>query len=342
MAAISSSRLLATMAVTGLFIFHSVSPAAQSPRPTQTPTREVVIVPGFNALAGQHDVELRVWTEGRLQSVLSAAAIESAAAEPLRRAGMRVTNWTTSASTRPALQVMLYGGITGEDEVLYYVSVGYFIPLRVSLSKPPRAKKVGVYHDGSFGVIRRSLAPDAVASAVSSVVGRFVQNAYARANGGPGLPVTRSWAPPDFVTDTKEAMKGFPNPSRSHLAVHVDASAPVSTADVQSAAAEALQRMGLSVDTGSYFMSIYPQVLVSINAATGTRGRLMYTIRVEYRRNMDIEPDTTRIRLVMGTVALSEGTGLGDATFAKPDILDSVRQRITDMMTPHLEANGIR
>ena len=74
-----------------------------------------------------------------------------------------------------------------------------------------------------------------------------------------------------YLVDVKEAMKGFMRPAegKANLVVSVTASAPVSTVDVQSVAVNALSQKGLAVNTGSYFMSIYPQIAVFVDARPG-------------------------------------------------------------------------
>jgi hypothetical protein len=303
--------------------------------------RDVVRVPGFNAIAGQQDVELLLWIDADIARALSASAIETASMAQLRRAGLNVTKWVSFESRKPALRVSIHGALTREDELLYYVSIEYFVVLRVSLSKPVRAKKVEVFNDGTFGVVSISRAAQKVTDAVAACIGRFVQNGYSRANhSAPAAPAM--WNPADFIVDVKEAMKGYPMPLQTNVVVAIDAEAPVSKPDVEAVVFKTLKKNGLGGNVGSYFMSIYPQIAVNIDAAQGTRGRLMYTVRAEYRRNVDIPPEPNRIRFVLAGILSSEGVGLGAADFAITDILKSVAEHVTEVVKPHVEANGVR
>jgi hypothetical protein len=69
--------------------------------------RDVVRVPGFNAIAGQHDVELLLSIDADIERALSAPAIETASMAQLRRAGLNVTKWVSSESRKPALRVSI-------------------------------------------------------------------------------------------------------------------------------------------------------------------------------------------------------------------------------------------
>ena len=236
----------------------------------QKPETDVVVVPGLTAITGQHQVELKVWISPALANAVPAAALEKGVIARLSRAGLVISNWTSPESPRPALALNVLGAITADDDFLYYVSVEYYVPLRVSLYRPSRAKKVGVFHDGRYGVTSRSRGAATVIVAVSDVVGRFVQDGYLKANQAGTREPPLSWGPPEFIVDVKEAMKGFMRPAEANLVVSVTASAPVSTVDVQSAAVNALSQKGLAVNTGSYFMSIYPQIAVFVDASQGT------------------------------------------------------------------------
>jgi hypothetical protein len=184
-----------------------------------------------------------------------------------------------------------------------------------------------VFSDGTYGVVPMSRAARKVTDTVAACIGRFVQNGYSRANQTAAPAAPAMWAPADFIVDVKEAMKGYPMPLQVNIVVAVSAATPVSKSEVEEAVFKTLKQNGLGGNGGSYFMSIYPQIAVSIDAAHGTRGRLMYTVRAEYRRNVDIPPEPNRIRFVLATVLSSEGVGLGSSEFARTDILNVVQRR---------------
>jgi hypothetical protein len=306
----------------------------------QTTGRDVVVVPGFNALNGQHHVELRLAIDKPLEPMLSVSALEQTVEQQLRQAGLTVAKWTSATSQRPVLQLFIHGGVNASGDVAYDVALQYFLPLKISLMQ--RVKKVGVFRDGVFGTTSRTRAGATVAGAVTASVDRFVQNAYLKANPEPRRASEPAWKPQDFVVDVKEVMTTYPQPWRANLVVQVAESAPVTRVDATEAAVTFLREKGLSVDTGAYFMSISPQIAVFVDSLRRGDGLFAYTIRVEYRRNADIPPDATRIRLVRAALSSSEGVGLGVASVAKPDILQGIREHLGVVIEPHLEANGIK